>query len=62
MATKQLKDMPFFLSDSDGDGELPLNPDGRPKKDDVSEPVFLRHILFIYGNIYGDSWDEFALA
>ena len=32
----------FFLSDSDGDSELPLNPDGRPYKDDVSVPVFLR--------------------
>ena len=38
----------FFPSDSEGDDELPLNPDGRPKKDDVSEPVFSRRILFIY--------------
>ena len=30
----------FFLSDSDGDDELPLNLDGRSYKDDVS--VFLR--------------------
>ena len=32
----------FFLSDSDGENELPLNPDGRPCKDDVSVPVFLQ--------------------
>ena len=32
----------FFLSDSNGDNELPLNQDGRPYKDDVSVPVFLR--------------------
>ena len=32
----------FFLSDSDGENELPLNPDGRPCKDYVSVPVFLR--------------------
>ena len=35
-ATKRLKDMSFLLSDSDGDDELPLNPDRRPYKDDVS--------------------------
>ena len=32
----------FFLSDSDGGDVLPLNPDGRPYKDEVSVPVFLR--------------------
>ena len=32
----------FFLSNSDGDDELPLNPDARPYKDDVSAAVFLR--------------------
>ena len=32
----------FFLSESDGDNEFPLNPDGGPYKDDVSVPVFLR--------------------
>ena len=32
----------LFLSGSDGDDELPLNPDRRPYKDDVSVPVFLR--------------------
>ena len=32
----------FFLSDCDGNSELPLNPDGRPYKDDVSVSVFLR--------------------
>ena len=42
MATKRLKDVSFFLSDSDGDDDLPLNPDGRPYKDGVSVPVFLR--------------------
>ena len=30
----------FFLSDCDGDNELPLNPDGRPHKYDVSVSVF----------------------
>ena len=44
MTAKRLKDMSFFffLSGSDGDDELPLNPDGRPCKDDVSVPVFIR--------------------
>ena len=44
MTAKRLKDMSFFffLSGSDGDDELPLNPDGRPYKDDVSVPVFIR--------------------
>ena len=37
-----LKTCLFFLSDSDGDDELSLNPDGRPYKNDVSVPVFLR--------------------
>ena len=32
--------MSFFLSDCDGDNELPLNPDGRPHKYDVSVSVF----------------------
>ena len=32
----------FFLSNSDGDDELPLNPDARRYKDDVSVAVFLR--------------------
>ena len=31
-----------FINDSDGHDELPRNPDGRPYKDDVSVPVFLR--------------------
>ena len=43
----------FFLSDSDGDDELPLNPDGRPYKDDVSVPVFLRRKSAF-------SWEEIA--
>ena len=37
-----LKTCLFFLSDIDGDDELSLNPDGRPYKNDVSVPVFLR--------------------
>ena len=32
----------FFLSDSDGNDELPQNSDGKPQKDDVSVPVFLQ--------------------
>ena len=41
----------FFLSDSDGEDELPLNPDGRPYRDDVS--VFLRRKSAF-------SWEEIA--
>ena len=43
----------LFLSDSDGDDELPLNSDGRPYKDDVSIPVFLRRKSVF-------SWEEIA--
>ena len=43
----------FFLSDSDGDNELPLNPDRRPYKDDLSVPVFLRRKSAF-------SWEEIA--
>ena len=43
----------FFLSHSNGDNELPLNPDGRPYKDDVSVPVFLQHKSAF-------SWEEIA--
>ena len=39
---KDSKTCLFFLSDSDGRFELPLNPNGRPYKDDVLVPVFLR--------------------
>ena len=54
MPTKRLKDMSFFfLSDSDGDNELSLNPDGRPCKDDVLVLVFLRPKSAF-------SWEEIA--
>ena len=43
MAAKSLKDVSFFLNDSDGNDKLLLNADGRPYKDDVSVLVFLRH-------------------
>ena len=43
----------FFLSDGDGDSELPLNPDRRPCKDDLSVPVFLRRKSAF-------SWEEIA--
>ena len=43
----------LFLSDSDGDDELPLNSDGKPYKDDVSIPVFLRRKSAF-------SWEEIA--
>ena len=47
------KTCPFFLSDCDGNSELPLNPDGRPYKDDVSVSVFLRRKTAF-------SWEEIA--
>ena len=43
----------FFLSDSDGDDELPLDPDGRLYKDNVSVPFFLRRKSAF-------SWEEIA--
>ena len=43
----------FCLSDSDGDGELPLNPDGRPFKNHVSMTLFLRRKSAF-------SWEEIA--
>ena len=41
MAAKRLKDVSFFLNDSDGNDKLLLNADGRPYKDDVSVLEFL---------------------
>ena len=43
----------FFLTDSDDDDELPLNPDGRPYKDDNLGPAFLRRKSAF-------SWEEIA--
>ena len=43
----------FFLTDSDDDDELPLNPDGRPYKDDNIGPAFLRRKSAF-------SWEEIA--
>ena len=53
MAAKSLKDVSFFLNDSDGNDKLLLNADGRPYKDDVSVLVFLRHKTAF-------SWEEIA--
>ena len=43
----------FFLSDSDGDNELSLNPDRSPYKDHVSVPLFLQRKSAF-------SWEEIA--
>ena len=53
MAAKSLKDVSFFLNDSDDNDKLLLNADGRPYKDDVSVLVFLQRKTAF-------SWEEIA--